>query len=235
MKKIIAILITAAVLMSLSVIAIQAVGSDNIELPETDTTATEAAKATEAEPEITEAVSSEPETTEPVVTEPETMEAEVTEPEPEIPEEIRGILGTFYLKGYLDEAALKSDPEYYQKVDIRVIEEYRTLITFNADRTVAFRVYYIGGASMVYGTYDVVDNKINIKLDLENSFFKGGYKCSCKKNSGNLHPYMNDEFVFEIVDNDKIVMSDTGKFGCYVVRNGDAFVREQWWLNTVTE
>ncbi len=86
--------------MSVSVIAIHAVSSDNIELPKTDTTATEAAEATETESEITEAVVTEPETTESVETEPEVTEAEATEPEPEIPEEIRGILGTFYCNSY---------------------------------------------------------------------------------------------------------------------------------------
>ncbi len=200
---------------SVSVIAIHAVGSDNIELPETDTTATEAAKATEAEPEITEAVSSEPETSEPVVTEPETMEAEVTEPEPEIPEEIRGILGTFYCIGNFRQQCFIDNPEYI------------SAITFNADGTLAFRIFYGGGVTTVDGTYEVRDNMIRIKCDLTGSPVDGVTTSGRK--------YMNDEFVLEIVDNDKIVMSDAGEFGCYVVYDGDAFVREQWWLNTVTE
>lgn len=77
MKKIIAILIMVAVLLSVSVIAINAVGSDNIELPETDTTATEVA---EAGPETTETVETAPETTA-VPTEPETTPPLETEPD----------------------------------------------------------------------------------------------------------------------------------------------------------
>lgn len=209
MKKIIAILIMVAVLMSMSVIAINATSSDNIELPEADTTVAEATEATETEPEQTE----------PVETEPEVTEAEVTEPEPEIPEEIRGILGTFYCIGNFRQQCFIDAPEYI------------SAITFNADGTIAFRVFYGGdGTYTVGGTYDVTDNMIRIKCDLTGSPFEGVH------DYGRI--YMEDEFVFEIVDNDNLIFHDTENCeqeACYIIYDGDPFVREQWWLNEEAE
>ena len=197
-----------AVLMSMSVIAINATSSDNIELPETDTTVAEAIEATETEPEQAE----------PVETEPEVTEAEVTEPE--IPEEIRGIIGTFYCNNYW----LRTSKGFTYH------PEYIPAITFNADGTIVFRVYYFGDVTTVDGTYDVTDNMIRIRCDLTGSPFEGVTP------SGRI--YMEDEFVFEIVDNDNLIFHDAENCeqkACYVVYDGDAFAREQWWLNEEVE
>lgn len=77
MKKIIAIVIAVVVLLSVTVIAIHAVGSDNNELSETDTTATADVKT---EPETMETASSEPVVTEPETTPPLETEPDVIEP-----------------------------------------------------------------------------------------------------------------------------------------------------------
>lgn len=64
LKNIIAIAIAVAVLLSVTVIAIHAVGSDNIELPESDTTTAEVTEAPETESEMTETVAAESDETE---------------------------------------------------------------------------------------------------------------------------------------------------------------------------
>lgn len=77
LKKIIAIVIAVVVVAVLSVVVIHAVGSDNIELPEADTSTTE---SSETEPETTEAVATEPIITESETTPPLETEPDVTEP-----------------------------------------------------------------------------------------------------------------------------------------------------------
>ncbi len=180
----------------MSVIAIHAVSSDNIEFPKADTTVAETTEATKTESATTKAV--------------------VTEPE--IPEEIRGILGTFYCVGNFRQQCFIDDPECI------------SAITFNADGTIAFRVFYGDGTYTVGGTYDVTDNMIRIKCDLTASPFEG------VDHSGRI--YMEDEFVFEIVDNDNLIFHDAEnceKKDCYIVRDGDSFVRGEWWLNEESE
>ncbi len=207
---------------SVSVIAIHAVGSDNIELPETDTTATEAAKATEAEPEITEVVSSEPETTEPVVTEPETT-PELTEPETTEPAGVRAdesFIGNWHQdasNGIRIESVQNDTIEF--NVFGQIIHYMSGTATFNGDRyyfnddvdlinpvpelsgmPVSGYLMFTGEELIVYATQgdysQLVECKYlitNINPSLGNDFITGTYEQVCERFPEYPIPLSDDE------------------------------------------
>ncbi|MBQ7827502.1 MAG: hypothetical protein IJ386_04475 [Clostridia bacterium] len=118
---------------------------------------------------------------------------------------------------------------YYYETEL-FNAEYRTMhpghnpyISFFDDRTCVMIVGYGGGICPINGTYEIDGNKINVELDVENSFL-GGIDVATGK------PYMDNKYVFEIVDNDhiKIGPAPDSYYGgeCYVVRAGGSFIRE---------
>ena len=120
------------------------------------------------------------------------------------------------------------DGKYYCYTDF-FTEEYREknpgntpFITFDSDGTCMFYILYSHGGAGVPGKYQINENAINVQLDLSESPFKGTEK--------NGNPYMDDKLVFEIIDNNHIVIGaapdsvHNGDF--YVVRNGDSFIRK---------
>ena len=96
-------------------------------------------------------------------------------------------------------------------------------INFFDDGTCVMIVHYIGGACSVGGTYEIDGNKIKTEFDLSGTPVAGIDVATGK-------PYMDDSFVFEIVDNDHLRIGpapDSYYNGdCYVVRSGGSFIRE---------
>lgn len=100
---------------------------------------------------------------------------------------------------------------------------YIPAITFTDAENCIMRVFYVGGKFDANGTYVQEGNRITIKLDLAGTHFD-----ELDKSTGT--PYMDDVFILEIVDDDRIVLCENPdayyKGACYAVRPGDPFVRE---------
>ncbi len=111
------------------------------------------------------------------------------------------------------------DANYFKRGGFLTQPECIPALTLNDDGTMIFRVYYFGGVTDVLGTYKIEDNKIYIDCTMEGSFF----------DDGTGYEYMDDKFMFEIVDDDTLTIhahpDDTGSFRCYAVNAGDPFVR----------
>lgn len=101
--------------------------------------------------------------------------------------------------------------------------ECKPYIAFYENSYCVFHVNYAEGLCDFEGTYKIEDNVINVKLDLSENPF-GGINVA----TGN--PYMDDEFTFEIIDNNhiKIGPGPDSFYGgdCYTVNNGDPFIRK---------
>ena len=91
--------------------------------------------------------------------------------------------------------------------------EYIPAVRFYEDGNCMLRVYYIGGVDDVEGVYNVAGNEIHVQLDLEWTLFEGTVSDGV--------PYMDDEYIFEITDEDHLVIDRE----CYVVNAEDPFVR----------
>ena len=119
------------------------------------------------------------------------------------------------------------DANYFKKSGFLTQPEYLPALTLNDDGTMIFRVYYIGGVTDVSGTYVIEDNKIYIDCTMEGSFF----------DDGTGYEYMDDKFMFEIVDDDTLTIhahpDDTGSFRCYAVHPGDPFISSDNIENTI--
>lgn len=93
-------------------------------------------------------------------------------------------------------------------------------LTLKSDGSMIFRINYLQGVTDVLGTYKIEDNHIYIDCTMEGSFF----------DDGTGYEYMDDKFVFEVVDDDTLTIhahpDDTGSFNCYAVNAGDPFVRK---------
>lgn len=100
--------------------------------------------------------------------------------------------------------------------------DYVPYIIFNGDGSCEMFVYYVGGVTLLPGTYMVEDNKIFVEVN------PAGTPVDGIDNSG--RPYMDDKYVFEIIDYDHIIIGPAeGAYhngSCYVARNGDPFVRK---------
>lgn len=118
--------------------------------------------------------------------------------------------------------------KYYCSTDF-FTDEYRIkypgdtpYITLNDDGSCVLLVGYFHGICEVEGTYLIEGNVINVELDLRGTPFEG------TDTTG--RPFMDDRFVFEIIDNDHIVIGPAPNAvyngDCYVVRSGDSFIRE---------
>lgn len=90
--------------------------------------------------------------------------------------------------------------------------EYIPSINFYEDGSCRLRVYYIGGVSNVEGVYYIDENRIYVKVDLLYTNFQ---------DSVTGENYMDDEYVFTIIDEDYLVIDR----GFYVVNAEDPFVR----------
>ena len=101
--------------------------------------------------------------------------------------------------------------------------EYIPAVRFYEDGNCMLRVYYIGGVDDVEGVYIVDGNEIHVQLDLEWSLFEGTVSDGV--------PYMDDEYIFEITDEDHLVIDRE----YYVVNAGDPFVRISTEPETTTE
>ncbi len=100
--------------------------------------------------------------------------------------------------------------------------EYIPALTLNDDGTMMFRVFYIGGVADVPGTYEIDGNKIYIYCRLDESFFKGSDPYG--------FPYMDDKFMFEVVDEDTLIFfghpDDTNDVRAYTLEQGYVFKSE---------
>ena len=117
---------------------------------------------------------------------------------------------------------------YYCSTDF-FTDEYRAkypgqtpYITFNNDGSCVFLVGYLHGICEIEGTYQIEGNEINVELDLLGTPFEG------TDSTGD--PYMDHQFVFEIINNNHIVIGPAPNSvyngDCYVVRSGDSFIRK---------
>ncbi|MCI8331310.1 MAG: hypothetical protein HFE78_00565 [Clostridiales bacterium] len=109
----------------------------------------------------------------------------------------------------------------YCNNNLKDYPEYLPYITFNDDGTCEMLVYYIGGSTLLPGTYMIEDNKIFVEVDPSGTPVDGIDESGI--------PYMDDKYVFTITDYDHITIGSVeGAYfnGCYVAHNGDPFVRQ---------
>ena len=83
-------------------------------------------------------------------------------------------------------------------------------ITFNNDGSCKLLVNYLEGGCYMNGSYNIEDNQILVKLDFSGTIFEG---------TGT--EYMDDEHVFTIISNDKIIIDK----GFYTVNARDFFIK----------
>ena len=105
--------------------------------------------------------------------------------------------------------------DYYVSEDYVYKPAIMGSVTFYDGNRCQFFVNYLEGESDVEGTYSINGNTIYVKLDIENSFFKGIDPHTGEK-------YMDDQYVFTIVSNDEIIINN----GFYAVNAGDSFKRQ---------
>ena len=129
-------------------------------------------------------------------------------PEAEIPTEMQS--RTYYCTA-----------DYFREWSAKDLE-YIPALTLNEDGTMILRVFYIGGVADVSGTYEIDGDKIYIYCNLEESFFKGTDTLG--------YPYMDDKFMFEVVDEDTLIFfghpDDTNGVRAYTLEQGDVFKSE---------
>ncbi len=138
---------------------------------------------------------------------------EPTQPETNQVDNTERIIGKYTWVSESCQKALKDNPEYLPA------------ITFNNDDTCEMLVYYFGGSTLFSGIYMIDDNKIFVDLDLESE--GSGFEGTIPNTD---QPYMDDKYVFEIIDYDHITIGPAeGAYhngNCYVVRSGDPFERQ---------
>lgn len=96
-------------------------------------------------------------------------------------------------------------------------------ISFYDNGNCLLMVNYLEGCCNVKGVYSVDDDKIHVQLDLEWTLFEGTDEAGL--------PYMDDEYIFEITDEDHLVIDR----GFYSVNARDPFVRISTEPETTTE
>ena len=87
-------------------------------------------------------------------------------------------------------------------------------ITFNNNGFCKLRVNYLGGISDVDCSYEVKQDFVKVKVHLEKSILSG------TDERGNV--YMNDEYIFSIINNNEIVIDK----GFYAVKANDSFIKK---------
>lgn len=112
------------------------------------------------------------------------------------------------------------DTDYYIEGTYTCSNEYfsnlstASSICFSKDGDCVISVNYSGGICNVEGKYYILDNKIYVKLNFDNTIFE---------DTGDEYKdvdYMSDEYVFTVVNDNEIKINR----GCYAVNANDVFV-----------